>query len=85
MKFKQIWILFCCFVIMLSTFLSIYIPLMFGNFYLFRLLYVEDIGLALLVLTILAFGFIWIALFVSGNILKWVSNIYNWGQKDKLK
>ena len=78
MKLKQIWILFCCLVIMLSTFFSIYILLMAGTFYLFSLLYVEDVIVALFVLTVLAFGFIWIALFVSGNILKWVVDLYNW-------
>ena len=78
MKLKQIWILFCCFIIMLSTFFSIYIPLMGGNFYLFSLLYVEDIYVALFVLTVLAFGFIWIALFVASHILKWVVDLYNW-------
>jgi len=88
MKVKQIMVLIQAFIIMITTFFSIYIPLMVGNFYFLEYMFNSSINLfsSLFVFCMIAFGFLWIALYVSAKILEYFDKLFDWQTKyDKLK
>jgi len=84
-KLKKILIIMQPFIITMSTFFTIYIPLMFGNFIFLHkmILYNCDIVSSLFIFCIIAFGLIWIAIYISGKITYFFNDLYKWDEKYK--
>jgi len=82
-KLKKIWIIGQAFVVALSTFFTIYIPLMFLNFEFMKYLIIGDLYSGLFVFVVIGFGLIWISIFVMGKILYFFNDLYKWNEKYK--
>ena len=80
MKIRKIWAIFCITGIMLTTFFSVYIPLMFFDAWFadYMVSYGIDVLSTIFVFCIVLFGFLWISLTISFKIVSEFIKIYEW-------
>ena len=81
MKLKQILIVMTMFFITLTTFFALFIPAMYFNFELLKIL--SDVSLleSLIVFVLITFGLMFISLTIAGKILFFYTDLCEWDKK----